>query len=291
MNYQPNLLARSLHRGYSKTIGLIIPDITDSFYSKIACVIEKEADEQGYSVMIGNSESKIEKENKLIRLFKAKQVDGIILAPTKVSKSEIETLVDESFPLVLFDRYFPQIDTNYVIIDNEESSYQLVRKMIVDGARKIAIITTNSYLRTMNMRREGYARALMEMDFPVEPELYGEVPFVDYEHNIDKTLDTIFHDVPDVDGFFFSTHILAIEAFRYFYDKGIDLKKYELACIHSIPSFRALAPKINIAFMPIDEIGENAVRILLKSIESHQEQSKEKKKVETVVLHCKISTL
>lgn len=241
--------------------------------------------------MIGNSESKIEKENKLIRLFKAKQVDGIILAPTKVSKSEIETLVDESFPLVLFDRYFPQIDTNYVIIDNEESSYQLVRKMIVDGARKIAIITTNSYLRTMNMRREGYARALMEMDFPVEPELYGEVPFVDYEHNIDKTLDTIFHDVPDVDGFFFSTHILAIEAFRYFYDKGIDLKKYELACIHSIPSFRALAPKINIAFMPIDEIGENAVRILLKSIESHQEQSKEKKKVETVVLHCKISTL
>lgn len=290
LNYQPNLLARSLHRGYSKTIGLIIPDITDSFYSKIACVIEKEADEQGYSVMIGNSESKIEKENKLIRLFKAKQVDGIILAPTKVSKSEIETLVDESFPLVLFDRYFPQIDTNYVIIDNEESSYQLVRKMILDGARKIAIITTNSYLRTMNMRREGYARALMEMDFPVESELYGEVPFVDYEHNIDKTLDRIFHDVPDVDGFFFSTHILAIEAFRYFYDKGINLKKYELACIHSIPSFRALAPKINIAFMPIDEIGENAVRILLKSIESHQEQSKEKKKVETVVLHCKIST-
>ena len=290
MNYQPNLLARSLHRGYSKTIGLIIPDITDSFYSKIACVIEKEADEQGYSVMIGNSESKIEKENKLIRLFKAKQVDGIILAPTKVSKSEIETLVDESFPLVLFDRYFPQIDTNYVIIDNEESSYQLVRKMILDGARKITIITTNSYLRTMNMRREGYARALMEMDFPVESELYGEVPFVDYEHNIDKTLDRIFHDVPDVDGFFFSTHILAIEAFRYFYDKGINLKKYELACIHSIPSFRALAPKINIAFMPIDEIGENAVRILLKSIESHQEQSKEKKKVETVVLHCKIST-
>ena len=53
------------------------------------------------------------------------------------------------------------------------------------------------------MRREGYARALMEMDFPVESELYGEVPFVDYEHNIDKTLDRIFHDVPDVDGFFF----------------------------------------------------------------------------------------
>lgn len=290
LNYQPNLLARSLHSGYSKTIGLIIPDITDSFYSKIACVIEKEADAKGYSVMIGNSESRIEKENKLIRLLKAKQVDGIILAPTKVSKSEIQTLVDESFPLVLFDRYFPQINTNYVIIDNEESSYQLVHKMIRNGARKIAIITTNSYLRTMNMRREGYARALMEMDFPVEPELYGEVPFVDYEHSIDKILDRIFAEVPDVDAFFFTTHILAIEAFRYFYDKGIDIKKYELACIHSVSSFRALAPRINIAFMPIDKIGENTVRILLKSIEHRQRNPREIQKVESVLLHCTIST-
>ncbi|WP_106830344.1 LacI family DNA-binding transcriptional regulator [Parabacteroides pacaensis] len=290
LNYQPNLLARSLHSGYSKTIGLIIPDITDSFYSKIACVIEKEADARGYSVMIGNSESRIDKENKLIHLLKAKQVDGIILAPTKVSKSEIQTLVDESFPLVLFDRYFPQINTNYVIIDNEESSYQLVHKMIRNGARKIAIITTNSYLRTMNMRREGYARALMEMDLPVEPELYGEVPFVDYEHGIDKILDRIFAEVPDVDAFFFTTHILAIEAFRYFYDKGIDVKKYELACIHSISSFRALAPNINIAFMPIDEIGENTVRILLKSIEHRQKNPRETQKVESVLLHCTIST-
>lgn len=290
LNYQPNLLARSLHSGYSKTIGLIIPDITDSFYSKVACIIEREADARGYSVMIGNSESKIERENKLIRLLKAKQVDGLILAPTKVSKTEIELLVDEAFPLVLFDRYFPQINTNYIIIDNEESSYQLVRKMVVDGARKIAIITTNSYLRTMNMRREGYARALMEMNLSVEAELYGEVPFVDYERNIDKILDRIFKEVPDVDGFFFTTHILAIEAFRYFYDKGIDLKKYALACIHSVPSFRALAPNINIALMPIDEIGENAVRILLKNIEHRQGNPKVMDKVETIVLRCEIST-
>lgn len=289
-NYEPNLLARSLHKGYSKTIGLIIPDITDSFYSRIACVVEKEADEQGYSVMIGNSESKIEKENKLIRLFKAKQVDGILLAPTKVSKSEIDILINESYPLVLFDRYFPQLETDYVIIDNEDSGYQLTRKMIGDGARKIAIITTNSYLRTMNMRREGYARALMEMDLPVEPALYGEVPFIDYEHNIDKVLERIFKEIPDVDGFFFTTHILAIEAFRYFYDKGIDPRKFQLACMHSVSSFRALAPHINIARMPIDEIGENVVRILLKSIKNRQDQVKEKKTVETVVLPCKIST-
>ena len=77
LNYQPNLLARSLNTGISGTIGLIIPDITDSFYSKVARSIEKEAETQGYSLMICSSESEIERENRMIRLFKAKQVDGI----------------------------------------------------------------------------------------------------------------------------------------------------------------------------------------------------------------------
>ena len=105
------------------------------------------------------------------------------------------------------------------------------------------------------MRREGYARALIEANLPVDPDLYGEVTFVDYEKNVFKTLDQIFSKVPDVDGFFFTTHILALEAFRYFYEKGININKgYELACIHGVSAFRVLAPNMNIARMPIEEI-------------------------------------
>ena len=139
--------------------------------------------------------------------------------------------------------------------------------MIDNGSSKIAIITTNPHLRTMNMRREGYARALIEANLPVDPDLYGEVTFVDYEKNVFKTLDQIFSKVPDVDGFFFTTHILALEAFRYFYEKGININKgYELACIHGVSAFRVLAPNMNIARMPIEEIGKNAVRSLLGDI-------------------------
>ncbi len=291
LNYQPNLLARSLNTGISGTIGLIIPDITDSFYSKVACSIEREAEERGYSLMIGNSESEIKRENNLIRLFKAKQVDGLIIAPTKISKIEIQNLVDESFPLVLFDRYFPEMKTSYVIIDNEECSYKLVHKMIQNGARKIAIITTNAHLRTMNMRREGYSRALLEENIPIDANLYGEVPFVDYEKNINKTLDRIFERIPDVDGFFFTTHILALEAFRYFYGKGIKINDgYELACIHSVSAMRVLAPKMMIAQMPIDKIGKDSIEVLLKSIDHHLNKPEEKEEAETIILNCEIST-
>lgn len=292
LNYQPNLLARSLNTGVSGTIGLILPSISDTFYSHVARQIEMEVEKHGYSLMICSSESEIEREDRMIRLFKAKQVDGIILAPTKISKNETMQLLNESFPFVLFDRYFPEMQTNYVIIDNEDCSYNLVNHLIDKGYRKIAVITTNPHLRTMNMRREGYARALMEANIQVDLDLYGEVTYVNYEENIFKVLDRIIGHVPDVDGFFFTTHILALEAFRYFHEKGIAIntEDYGLACIHEVPSFRVLAPKMNVAMMPIEEIGRNAVRILLNEIKSRRTDAPSvplaKKSFESLVLPC-----
>ena len=174
MNYQPNLLARSLNTGVSSTIGLILPSISDSFYSQVAREVEMEAERHGYSLMICSSESEGERENRMIRMFRAKQVDGIILAPTKISKTEIRQLVDDAFPLVVFDRYFSELKTHYIIIDNEQSSYRLVSHLIERGARRIAIVTTNPHLTTMDQRRAGYARALTEAGLPVDPDLYGE---------------------------------------------------------------------------------------------------------------------
>lgn len=92
--------------------------------------------------------------------------------------------------------------------------------------------------------------------------------YVNYQDNIYSTLDRIFSAVPDVDAFFFTTHILAIEALRYFYDRGIDINdgNWGLASMHEDSLFRVLAPKMNIAHFPIEEIGSNAVRILLNQI-------------------------
>ena len=267
LDYQPNLLARSLNTGTTGTIGLILPSISDSFYSQVAREVEMEAERHGYSLMICSSESEIERENRMIRVFRAKRVDGIILAPTKISKVEIERLVEEGYPLVTFDRYFPELSVPYVIVDNERSSYDLVRRLIGKGCRRIAVVTTNPHLRTMDMRREGYARALAEAGLAAGTDLCAEVPFAGYEEHIDSALDRIFERVPDVDGFFFTTHILALEAFRYFYERGIDINTgYGLACIHEMPAMRVLAPRMSVARMPIAEIGRQAVRILLRRI-------------------------
>ena len=286
MNYQPNLIARSLNIGKSKTIGLIIPSISDFFYSSIARAIENNTSKQGYSLMIASSESDIHKEDNIIRTFRSKGVDGIILAPTKRSKVEIERLNKENFPLITFDRYFPELNMSYVIIDNKESSFKLVDHLIKQGKEKIAIITTNSYLTTMNLRTEGYKMAIEKAGLEINPHLIHNVTYENYEKNLVDILDTIFEKVPDVDGFFFATHILALEAFLYFYKKGIDFNnKFGLACIHSVATFEILSPNINVAEMPINDIGETVVNVLLGKIDS-KNNTMEDNSLHKIVLPC-----
>jgi LacI family transcriptional regulator len=176
----------------------------------MAKMIEIEAEKHGYSLMITSSGSEKEREERMIDLFRARQVDGIIIAPTKHSPSKIIQMKDEGYPFVTFDRYFPELKIPYVIIDNEESSYQLVNHLIQKGNQKIAIITTNSYLKTMSMRYEGYKRALESNQIIVDTKLYGEVSFKNYQNNIVEVLERIIREVPDINGFFFTTHILYI---------------------------------------------------------------------------------
>jgi LacI family transcriptional regulator len=90
MNYQPNLIARSLNTGRTNIIGLIIPSITDPFFSSVVKEIEAEAGKLGYTLMICTSQSDKEREIKMLKLLRAQQVDGIIISTTKLKRVEFE---------------------------------------------------------------------------------------------------------------------------------------------------------------------------------------------------------
>jgi LacI family transcriptional regulator len=155
------------------------------------------------------------------------------------------------------------------------------------GRKKIALITTESHLQIIQLRCEGYRRALTDAGLEVSPDLYGLVEYMDSEKNITHALDKIFQTAPDVDGFFFVSHTLALATFLYFHEKGLDVNKYGLACIHEVSEFKILAPQINVARMSVEDIGQNAVRILCDNIE-HINKYKKKKKYEynKMILPC-----
>lgn len=267
-NYRPNLLAKSLNSGISNTIGLIVPSIADEFYAQIARQVELEAEKYGYTVTFCSSEADPVRETRLIQMLKARQVDGLIIAATKYSKDEIEILKEEAFPFVLIDRFFPELDANYVIVDNRGGTYQVVKRLIAAGHRKIAFLTTDTHLLVMQMRYDGYCQALEEASIPIDSAIVINVARSDYENDIIVKLDMLFRQNPDIDAFFFATHYLGLESLRYLYKYApARICEMGLGCFHGSPSFSILAPEMLIIRQPIEMIGKRSVEILIKSIQ------------------------
>lgn len=270
-DYRPNLLAKSLNSGETNTIGLVIPSIADTFYAQIALEVELEAERMGYTVTFCSSEASPERESKMIQMLKAKQVDGLIIAATKHTKDEVENLTRESYPFVLIDRFYPELTTNYVIVDNKNGIQSITEKLIGKGRKRIVFVTTDTHLVVMQRRFEGYKEALQKASIPLDPEIVIEVIRSDYEKDIIRKLDDLFRKTPDIDAFVFSTHYLALEALRYFYKHQMDITdKIALACFHRSPSLSILAPQMIIVDQPVASIGKQAVDILIRSIKDKQ---------------------
>lgn len=267
VNYRPNLLARSLSLGTTNTIGLIIPFIGDTFYAQLVQAIESEAARNKYVLIVCSSEGDGEKEYELIRMLRSKQVDGIVIAPTKVSRKGVNLLLKDALPFVLVDRYFPNLDTNYVIVNNCQCCYDLTYHLIKKGSRRIAVITTDIHLYVMKQRLDGYRKALKDLNVSNDLGLEVFVDRISYKADLVERLDCLFEEVPDVDGFFFSTHYLALEAIRYFINHKIDYHtRFNMGCFHDTAALDILSPEMSITRMPIEEMGVQAIQTLLENI-------------------------
>lgn len=267
VNYRPNLLARSLSLGTTNTIGLIIPFIGDTFYAQLVQAIESEAARNKYVLIVCSSEGDGDKEYELVKMLRSKQVDGIVIAPTKVSRKGVNLLLKDLLPFVLVDRYFPNVDTNYVIVNNCQCCYDLTYHLIKKGSRKIALITTDVHLYVMKQRIDGYRKALRDLDVDNDMSLEIFVDRQNYKTDIVDKLDCLFEEVPDVDGFFFSTHYLALESIRYFISNKIDYHtRFNMGCFHETTALDILSPEMSISRMPIEQMGIQAIQILLENI-------------------------
>lgn len=270
-NYQPNFLARSLNLHRTNTIGLIVSSLADPFYSSIAKSVVTRAEENGYSVMMTTSESSSEREVKLIEMLRHRQVDGIILTPSQQPKEYLRQVVNEGYNLVMLDRNIPELETTYVVADNKESSYELVSSLVRNGSRKVAIFTTAHDLGNMQFRYDGYREALENAGLEASPELFCDVSESIDKENVVKRVDRLLNEVPDVDGFFFTTHVLVLPVYIALKEKDYPTNGGAgWACIHSQPEFSLLLPNMSVAQLPTEELGARSVDVLLKSL-NHEE--------------------
>ena len=124
LNYHADQTARSLRMKKSFSIGLIVPDITNPFFARIARSIEMCSYDTGYTVIVCNTDEDQEKENHFMNGLLSRGIDGLIIAPVQDSIEHIRELKDRKYPFVLIDRFFDEMETNAVVSNNEDSAFE-----------------------------------------------------------------------------------------------------------------------------------------------------------------------
>ena len=266
-NYQPNLIAQSLKIGKTNTIGLIVADISNPFFSLIARIIEDEARKHGYVVIFGSSDESAEKSQLLIDVFLNRQVDAFIIAPSENTEQQIKTLQKRGVPVVLVDRYFPSIEADGVMINNFQAAYQAVEHLIQNGRDKIGMMTYDNHLVHMQERVNGYKEAMKNNGIKFRSSWLKKVTYQHITRDLAPELKSLLTPELQVDAFFFATNSLAVESLKVINKLGIRVPE-DLAIISFDESdaFDLFYPPVTYVSQSVEDIGRRAVDLILARI-------------------------
>lgn len=272
LNYKPNQIAKGLRTGKTNTIGLIIADIANPFFGKLGREIEKEAASHGYRVMFCSSDENAENSREQIEMLQQGQVDGFIIAPPAGSENQILALKRSKTPFVLIDRHFPDIETNYIVVDNVQASYEAVTHLVNKGYRKIACVTLNVHLNNMNQRVLGYKQALIDHNIQVDESLIKMMPF---SHEKDDLVEVVKQLEPGdrnkVDAIFFATSKLGIMGIETIHSLGLIIPDDIAVVSFDDPdAYKISQPPISAIAQPLQEIGRESIKVLLELMSNNK---------------------
>jgi len=268
VGYKPNQLAKSLRTGKTKTLCLLVEDISNSFFSSIAAELEKLAYASGYHIVYSSMNNDECRAKELVQLFYDRQIDGFIIAPTEGLKDVIESLLKNKVPVVLFDRMIEGLDTNYVGSENMEGAYLGTQFLFnTKKSSKVGFVTINSDQHQMKGRAEGYMKAVDAVNGSLSIKRIDR--FQEEEFVIQEIKGFLVDN--QLDGVLFATNYLAISGLK-------AIKRYNLS-IKNIVSFddntmfSLVDPPVSAIAQNIKEIASQIVEILINEIENKRKES------------------
>jgi len=270
MKYKPNTFASGLRSGRSNIIGLIVSDISNPFYAKIARYIENLIEPKGYNIMICSTDEDAEKEAVLKRVLKSRMTDGLIISTSQKTSNEFRTLLKDKYPFVLIDRTMPKLKVNSVIVDNYKGAFDAVSHLIQQGYSKIATFAvTPVHVSSINDRIKGYLYALKTHGLSYGRKLLREIPFNDVKNSVKKELTTLLQAPEKIDALFAVNNNIAIACLECLNEMKVKIPEdIAIVCFDDLEVFKFSRPSITAVAQPIEEICKNAVDILLNEIKN-----------------------
>jgi LacI family transcriptional regulator len=273
--YQTNMVAKSLRTGKTKIIGMLVEDISDPFFSSIARVVEEKAYKLGYKIFNSSTENDTIRARDLIKVFRERQVDGYIIAPSPGIEEEIQQLVDDNFPVVLFDRYFPGLPTHNIIIDNAGGAYEAMRHFVENGYRSIGFVTLDSTQVQMQERLNGYLRATSENS--LQP-FIQKVPYdtaLDKHDKIVEQVKAFLHKNPALDSILFATNYLAIAGLQALKDLNLTIPgNIAVIGFDDNTHFSLFSPSVTAVAQPVEEMSAKVMEQLMICIKDDNRKTK-----------------
>jgi DNA-binding LacI/PurR family transcriptional regulator len=268
LGYQPSRVARSLRTLRSKTIGVIISDIQNPFFTALVRAVEDIANANQHAIFLCNTDENIEKEKVYIDMMQAEHVAGVLITPTRESGGWTHRLVEANIPVVVVDRYLSDVDVDTVVVDNVRGAYTLVQHLIDKGYRRIGAVIGSPAITTGRERMEGYLQALAKNGLPVIPDLIqANTPNQEWGYQLTEAL----LKLPEPPTAIFTGNVLlTIGALRVINDLGLVIPRdVALAAFDEAAWSSLMCPSLTTVEQPTYELGKVAAELLLKRMQDN----------------------
>jgi LacI family transcriptional regulator len=293
-NYRPNNIALSLKNRKTKTIGVIIPEIVHHFFSIVIRGIELVANKRGYNVIVGLSNESFDKEVINMEMLANGSIDGFILSISKETLQHqdyhhFNETINQGMPIVMFDRVVNEINCDKVIIDDLKGSKNAVSKLLSNGCKNVALITTKDYVSVGRLRTQGYLEALEDCKMTPNSDLILKVDDAllseDHLDSLESEIEELFRKNQNIDGVFAVNELYAIIAMKV--ARKMKLKIPDdvqfIGFTDGVLSKHA-NPSLTTVSQHGQQMGEKAAELLINKLENEEEEER----YETVVIETNL---
>lgn len=272
IHYRPNPIALSLKEKRSRSIGIIVCEIANSFFSQIINGIESIAYDKGYNVIIAQSHESYEREVINVQYLASRSIDGLLVSVSSETQNleHLKNLHERGFPIVFFDRIVDEMETHKVIVDNEKGAYQATEHLIKSGYQRIAALAGSEFLSITKERLKGYKNALEDNGYFFDENnikhcLHGGMLYPEVEN----ALHDLFSQEQKPDAIIATADKLTTNCLRYFKLRNIIVPN-EVALIgfSNLDLTDLLSPSLSVVRQPAFEMGEICTDLLIQQIES-----------------------
>ena len=268
LHYEPNAIALSLRSRSSKTIGVIIPEIVHYFFSSVISGIEEIAYQEGFTVVICQSNEDYEKERNIIHTLMSKRVDGILVSVSKTTTNfdHFLELQESKIPVVFYDRVLNIPNSDRVIVDDYNGAYKAVEHLIKMGCRRIAHLATSQELLIGRNRKNGYLQALKDNNIETDEEI---ILRCDTDKHAIKCIPYILSLQKKVDGIFAVNDLTAITAMSIIKRSGYKIPEDIAVVGFSNSVYSSMTdPPLTTIEQQGTELGRKAISLLLDRIKT-----------------------